>query len=220
MAKAIYLDAKTLPAFLDRGLRFRVIKGGWTRNVTIGELPVESIARILEYGAQRFYNDRCGGSGVSMADSKERIAAINAKMDSGEWGVRRAGGGAKLSEYDAEMRVVLKGRLEKAFPNMKAAERDEYVTKRPRDAVAKLAAALCRAKGVATPEGVASIIKQMTDKIDSTVKENIARRNTDDADEFTFPDAPESDAPESFDPDADPDTETPDESPDPDESLI
>lgn len=81
-------------ALLQIELTFRSKKAGVDETAALAELPLSSIEAVIRYGAQRFINDKLGGSEVGEAEAKEKFAEIMAQLREGWIDRRGTGGGA------------------------------------------------------------------------------------------------------------------------------
>lgn len=73
-------------------------------------MPAEALMRIFEYGAQRIFNDRVGGSDSTVAEKAEAVRAMVDAFKRGE--VRRTGGAGGMSQDDKDLVAAVRALLD------------------------------------------------------------------------------------------------------------
>lgn len=111
----------------------------------VDDMPAEALMRVFEYGAQRIFNDRVGGSDTTVAQKREAVEAMIEAFKRGE--VRRVATGG-MSQDDKDLIAAVRGMLpadkRKAFS---AKDKDEQlaIAAKIRDASEANAQAIAKA---------------------------------------------------------------------------
>lgn len=81
-------------------------------SVKLGELPVTSFQAVLAYGAQRFINDKLGGSDINQEEASAKFDEILNQLKAG-WVARQSSGG--MSNLEKEVAKLARIRIREAL---------------------------------------------------------------------------------------------------------
>lgn len=132
---------------------FKSKKAGKEVTVDVNSLPIQSVIAFMQYGAQRFINDKIGGSEIDEKEAGEIFDKIFKQLQDG-WEGRTRGEGADPIETKArgiardqiKAAIMAKGLKLKDVGKEKVAELTENLFKKNRDEYMEQAAKLLEAE--------------------------------------------------------------------------
>ena len=143
---------------------FRSRKAGKETVVDINSLPIESVIAIAQYGAQRFINDKLGGSEVGEKDAAKMYDKILKQLQDG-WEGRQRGEGVdpvetramRLAKDQVKAAILAKGIKLKDVGKEKLDKLAKDLFEKNADAYRKQAAELIEAEKAAKENAASEV---------------------------------------------------------------
>lgn len=101
-------------AGFEMQVTFRSRKAGREQSMEWNDLPEASQRAIIAYGAQRFINDKLGGSDLTEEDAARAFDKIFLQLREG-WEGRQRGPGASVDPVEREAQKQARGRIRQAL---------------------------------------------------------------------------------------------------------
>ena len=176
-------ETKTVNVALPAEIIYPVSALSEDRTLKVGNVPVESIVKLLTYGVTQYVADGAAvdvherdddgkhvmvdGEKVKRADNdvaKDKVAGVTARLAAILSGVFKTGGGGRaLSAYDNELRALVKAVL--VSKGIKLADATKQ-SKEPRGAIVILAQK--KAQAIAKPDTAPESIVKSAEKLFNT----------------------------------------------------